>query len=212
MLAVVAGLTAVALGPMIWLDYLRQVRTLEHFWGSGTPDYMLNVRGSLTRLIGLDAHVMIDVMSYAVWLAAMVLAAAVLLRRRLDRPHDARPAYAFVIALALLTNPHLFVHDAAIWTVPVVLYAAAMRDAAGEWRRFVRFALLWPLFFAAADLLQVKAGRVAWFDPRIWALIAATAIIGWRWPSADEGQAVSDASAYAFRSGMNITARPGSVV
>jgi hypothetical protein len=155
---------------------------------------------------------MIDVMSYAVWLAAMVLAAAVLLRRRLDRPHDARPAYAFVIALALLTNPHLFVHDAAIWTVPVVLYAAAMRDAAGEWRRFVRFALLWPLFFAAADLMQVKAGRVAWFDPRIWALIAATAIIGWRWPSADEGQPVSDASAYSFPSGMNITARPGSVV
>ena len=42
-----------ALGPMIWLDYLHQVHGLERFWGSGTPDYMVNVRGALTRIFGL---------------------------------------------------------------------------------------------------------------------------------------------------------------
>ena len=118
MLAIVVAITAVALGPTIWFDYVHQVRVLEHFWGSGTPDQMLNVRGALTRMIGLDEHVRIDVVSDAVWLAAMVLVGVVLVRRRIDRAHDARPAYALVISVALLSNPHLFIHDAVIWTVP----------------------------------------------------------------------------------------------
>jgi hypothetical protein len=196
MLAIVVSITAVALGPMIWFDYLRQVRVLEHFWGSGTPDYMLNVRGALTRMIGLDEHVRIDAVSNAVWLAAMVLVGAVLVRRRIDKAHDARPAYAFAIAVALLSNPHLFVHDAVIWTVPLVLYAASIRDAAREWRPFAQFALLWPLVFAAAGALDIKSGRLTWLDPHTWVLIAATVIIGCRWPSADARQVVSRASGF----------------
>lgn len=195
-LAIVVAITAVALGPAIWFDYVRQVRVLEHFWGSGTPDYMLNVRGALTRLIGLDEHVRIDAVSDAVWLAAMVLVGVVLVRRRIDQAHDARPAYAFVIAMALLSNPHLFIHDAVIWTVPLVLYAAAIRDAEGEWRPFAQFALAWPLVFAAAGALDIKSGRLTWLDPHTWVLVAATVIIGCRWPSADERPVVSPASGF----------------
>src|SRR5205814_2001847 len=73
MLAVTAGMTALALGPTIWLDYLRHLGTLEHFWGTGTPVYMLNVRGMLTRTIGSGSHAGIDAVSYAIWLAALVL-------------------------------------------------------------------------------------------------------------------------------------------
>lgn len=196
MLAIVVAITAVALGPRIWVDYLYQVRVLEHFWGSGTPDYMLNVRGALTRMIGLDQHVWIDAVSDAVWLAAMVLVGAVLVRRRIDKAHDARPAYAFAVAVALLSNPHLFIHDAVIWTVPLVLYAAAIRDAAGEWRPFAQFALSWPLVFAAAGALGIQSGSLTWLDPHMWVLIAATVIIGCRWPSADERQTVSHASGF----------------
>jgi hypothetical protein len=196
MLAIIVAITAVALGPMIWFDYLHQVRALEHFWGSGTPDYMLNVRGALTRMIGLDEHVRIDAVSDAVWLAAMVLVGVVLVRRRIDKAHDARPAYAFVVAMALLSNPHLFVHDAVIWTVPLVLYAAAIRDAEGEWRPFAQFALSWPMVFAAAGALDIKSGRLTWFDPHTWLLIAATVIIGCRWPFVDERQTVSHASGF----------------
>src|ERR1041384_3502377 len=45
-----------------------------------------------------------------------------------------RSTFAFVLALALLTNPHLFVHDAVIWTVPLALYAAFLRDSAVDVR------------------------------------------------------------------------------
>ncbi len=194
MLIVTVAITALALGPMIWLDYLRQIGTLEHFWGTGTPVYMLNIRGSLTRMIGLGGHVGIDAVSYEVWLVAMVLVGMVFVRRRIDERDDARPAYAFAIAMALLSNPHLFIHDAVIWTVPLVLYAAAMRDAEREWRPFVQFALLWPVLFAAAGVLDVNSGRLTWLDPQMWILIATTAIIGSRWPAADEREAPSDSS------------------
>jgi hypothetical protein len=195
-LAIVVAITAAALGPTIWFDYVHQVRVLEHFWGSGTPDQMLNVRGALTRMIGLDEHVRIDAVSEAVWLAAMVLVGVVLVRRRIDKARDTRSAYAFVIAVALLSNPHLFIHDAVIWTVPLVLYAAALCDAAGAWRPFALFALSWPLVFAVAGSLDIKSGRLTWLDPHTWVLIAATVIIGCRWPSADERQTVSHASGF----------------
>jgi hypothetical protein len=194
MLMVTVAITALALGPMIWLDYLRHVGTLEHFWGSGTPVYMLNIRGMLTRLIGLGEHVRIDAVSYAVWLAAMVLVGVVFVRRRIGERQDARPAYAFGIAVALLSNPHLFMHDAIIWSIPLVLYAAAIRDAEGEWRPFVRCALLWPLLFAAAGAMDVNSGRLTWLDPQMWTLIATTAIIATRWPAADARLAPPDSS------------------
>jgi hypothetical protein len=187
-IAIIVVITGVALGPTIWLDYLRHVHHLEQFWGSGTPDYMLNVRGSLTRLIGLQEHVWIDTVSYAVWMAAMVVVGVTLVSRRIDKAHDARPAYAFVIAVGLLSNPHLFIHDAVIWTVPLVLYAATTRDAAGEWRPFAYFAVAAPLLFSAAGLLDVESGRLMWFDPQMCVLIAAAVIIGCRWLSTDEGK------------------------
>jgi Glycosyltransferase family 87 len=203
MLAIAVAITAVALGPTIWFDYVHQVRVLEHFWGNGTPDQMLNVRGALTRMIGLDEHVRIDAVSGAVWFAAMVLVGAMLVRRRIDKAHDARPAYAFVIAVALLSNPHLFIHDAVIWTVPLVLYTAAICDAGGAWRPFAQFALSWPLVFAVAGSLDIRSGGLTWLDPYTWVLVAATVIIGCRWPSTDERQTVS------HRASLRLDRAPG---
>src|SRR5205814_1755184 len=83
-------------------------------------------------------------------LAAMALIAVVLWRRRIDESDDARPAYAFAIALGLLSNPHLFMHDTVIWTVPLLLCAASMRDAGAAWAPFAIFALAWPAIFLVA--------------------------------------------------------------
>jgi hypothetical protein len=188
MLTAAVLITGLALGPAIWLDYLQHVHTLERFWGSGTPDYMVNVRGALTRMFGLGAHVWIDPACYAVWLGGMFLVGVTLLRRRTGQARDARPAYALAIAAALLTSPHLFIHDAIVWTIPLVLYTAARRDAAGDWRPFAYFALAWPLVFLAAGSLNIKSGQLTWLDPHTWVLVAATAMIAYRWPSDDVGE------------------------
>lgn len=194
--AIVLG-TALVIGPTIWIEYLTHVRQLERFWGSGTPDYMLNLRGALLRMFGLVHATWIDPLVYALWMAALCGAAVFVWRRAAAlTPSDPRSTFAFVLALALLTNPHLFVHDAVIWTVPLALYAAFLRDSAVDWSPFVRFALAWPVLFAIAGAHSVKSGRFMWIDPHLWAFVALTAMIGCGWLSLKQ---VEDASLVAAR-------------
>jgi hypothetical protein len=181
LIAASAVVTGIVLGPSVWIDYLRHVRPLEQFWGTGTPEYMLNVRGWLTRMFGVDAHVSIDAVSDLAWFAAMATTGALLLTRRLHERRDGRPAYAFVVAVMLASNPHVFVHDVVIWAVPLVLFAASRRDAGAEWQGFARFALLWPLLFAVGGFFDVKSAPLALIDPRGWALAAAACVIASSW-------------------------------
>src|SRR5262249_52562220 len=101
----------------------------------------------------------------------------VLLRRRDDLDDDGRPAFAFALAVALLSNPHLFVHDAAMWTIPLLLYTSAARDVGRDWLPFACFALAWPMLFAIGGAVDVKVPSLTWIDPRLWVLVAATIAI-----------------------------------
>jgi Glycosyltransferase family 87 len=177
-MAAAVVITAAALGPSIWIEYARHVRSLEHFWGSGTPDYMLNLRGILARIIGLGAHEAIERAAFILWLVGMAAVAAALLRRRVDRQADGRYAFACAMAVALVSNPHLFVHDAAMWAIPLLLCAAALRDDGHDWVPFARFALAWPLLFGIGGFFDVKVPALTLIDPRIWALFGATIAIG----------------------------------
>ena len=181
----VAAATALALGPMVWVDYARHVHYLEQFWGSGTPDYMLNARGVLTRVLGLDHAAEIDVVSYAIWLGALAAAVTVMCRRRLDRAADTRMEFAFVIAVGLFANPHLFIHDTLLWTIPLLLCAAALRDGGCDWQRFARFALAWPLVFAIAGRLDIRSGLLTLFDLHTWTFAAALIAIARHLPPAE---------------------------
>ncbi len=174
----VIAATTLALGASAWIEYLRHVHYLEQFWGTGTPDYMLNLRGALLRVVGLDHQASIERIAFAVWLAAMVLIAVVLWRRRIEESDDTRPAYAFAIALSLLSNPHLFIHDTVMWTVPLLLCAASMRDAGAAWRRFAIFALAWPAIYLMAGRLDIRSGPLTWLDLHTWSFVAATVVIG----------------------------------
>lgn len=199
-LLILAALTTAALGPSIWFDYATQVRHLEVFWGTGTPAYMLNVRGALTRMMGLSKPHAVDALAYATWMLAMVVVAMVLISRRVDRTNDTRSAYALVVAVALLTNPHLFVQDAVIWVVPLVLHAAAIRSASEEWWLFAPFALAWPVLFAATRLLDAGAGGHAmWLGPQMFAVTVAPLLIwrGWRPALRGTGQSATAVRAEA---------------
>jgi hypothetical protein len=179
-LALAAAITAVVLGPAIWLDYVRQVGPLEHFFAQGTPAHMLNLRGSLTRALGSSAQPSIDAAAYAIWITATLLVAGVFAYRRIHEAQDMRAAYALALAVALLSSPHLFVQDAVVWTVPLVLYAAALRDSGADWRPFAGFVLSWPLLFVVVRLVDLPGGQGPRLriDPLVMALIVATVVIG----------------------------------
>jgi hypothetical protein len=199
----VAVATAAALGIDVWLDFARRVHYLEQFWGSGTPDYMLNVRGALTRVVGLDRSPSIDTSAYALFFAALAISAAVLWRRRTEVERDTRPDYAFVLAVGLLCNPHLFIHDTVIWIVPLTLCAASMREAGANWRPFTLFALAWPLVFLVAGRVAVRSGPLAWIDPHTWTFVAAIVMIARHLPpiqTQNESQSVRLLTAEVYRS------------
>lgn len=193
----VAGITTLVVGPAAWLEYVRHVQYLEQFWGSGTPDYMLNARGALARIFGVERHAAVDSAAYATWLAGIAIVAGTLWRIRRGQT-DARIVYAFSVAVGLFTNPHLFIHDAVIWTVVLVLGAAAIRDAGAEWRGFAAFALAWPPVFAIAGRLDIRSGPLTLLDLHTWTFAAAIVLIGRRLSS---GRPMPDrAAAPGFRS------------
>jgi len=168
--------TAAALGPGVWIEYLRRVHDLEQFWGTGTPDYMLNARGALTRVFGLGRQAAIDRVAYVAWVAGLGGAAAMLWRSR--DAADSRTSFAFAIGLGLFTNPHLFIHDTMLWIVPLVLAAASMRDAGDEWEPFTVFALAWPVIFLVAGRLDIRSGPLTIVDLHTWTFVCAAVVIG----------------------------------
>jgi glycosyl transferase family 87 len=179
-LALAAAITAAVLGPGIWLDYARQVGHLEQFFAQGTVAHMLNLRGSLTRALGASAEPSIDAAAYAIWIVATLLVAVVFASRRIHEAQDTRAAYGLALAVALLSTPHLFVQDAVLWTVPVALYTAALRDSGANWRPFAGFVLSWPILFVVVRLVDLAGGQAPRLriDPLVVALIVATVVIG----------------------------------
>jgi hypothetical protein len=173
--AAVAAVTALVLGPRIWLDYVRSVGGLERFFGTGTPDYMMNLRGAITRLAGGAASPdSVYVAAAAAWLAALA-ALAMALVRRTARAADARADLALTLAVGLLFCPHLFVQDAVLWVGALALHVAALRACGARWMPFAAFALAWPLVFAISRAVDLGGGGgpLLRVDPVVVVMVAA---------------------------------------
>jgi hypothetical protein len=170
--------TAAALGTTIWTTYLLHLRELEPYWGTGTPGHMRNIRGLLTRVVGSIGQPAIDAASYGVWIAGTLLVACALFAWRLHKATDIRPGYSLALAVGLLVSPHLFVQDVVVWTIPLMLYTAALRDAGRRWQPFATFALCWPVLFAVGHFADIRTGDPALsVETQVAALIAAAAMI-----------------------------------
>ena len=140
MFLVSAIVTSAILGPMIWIDYVRHVGQLEAFFGTGTPEYMMNVRGVMSRDAALLGAQTIDRMAFGLWIASAIGLAAALWHWRVHERDDVRAPYALAVATTLLCGPHLFVQDAVIWAVPLAFLVP----------EFATFAVMVPLVFAVA--------------------------------------------------------------
>ncbi|HVU53235.1 MAG TPA: glycosyltransferase 87 family protein [Polyangia bacterium] len=147
--------TALALGPRVWWDYLSGLPALERYFGVGTPDHMPTVRGLLTRLVGVGRHrALVDALSVAAWLGALAAAGVLAVRARAT---DGRAAFAAALAFGALASPHLFPQDVLLWIAPLALVLSCSREGAPEtWRARSRLALAWPLWFVLARALDIR--------------------------------------------------------
>jgi hypothetical protein len=135
----VAAATMAVLGASVYRDYVAAVPKLEPFWGNAGPRFMVNFRGTLSRLFGEDAAFVTP----ATWVgvAGATLAGYWLARRRAP----AEAGWPAALALALVFSPHLFLHDALLWVVPLALSHRELRRASRDPLSFDLFALSWPL-------------------------------------------------------------------
>jgi hypothetical protein len=176
-IAVVLGLTsAIVLGKMIWFNYLASLHELEQFFAAGTPAYMMNLRGALTRVVPAISGDGVDVLSVAAWVVALAALGIVLVRR----PAASQPAFAsdfaLTLAVALFFNPHLFPQDTVIWIVMLVVFVQASREQDGRWVSFASFALCWPILFAVARTMDAASGSVHHLTPAYVLTFAAVVV------------------------------------
>jgi hypothetical protein len=151
---------------------VRNLHGLEKFFAAGTPDYMLNLRGLLTRAAPMLSANAVYTLSCTAWLAAIGLLASALARgRRTGESHLDRD-FARTTAVALLFCPHLFLQDAVLWTVPLVLYVAAAPADAKAAAGLACVLVLFPLVFAAAQAVDVWTANRLVVNPVVLLTVA----------------------------------------
>jgi alpha-1,2-mannosyltransferase len=142
--AVAVVVTMLVLGRDIWRSYFTALPVLERWWGKGGPEFMVNFRGALVRLLGEDGTPAMSLTIYGA-LAVATVAIYVAVRRRLARGAPDAAGWPGALALGLLFNPHLFLHDAMLWTVPIALTFEQLRRAGRDTTSLAILALSWPL-------------------------------------------------------------------
>jgi hypothetical protein len=157
--APIVALATAVLGVGAWRAYPEAVRHLEGFVAGGSHDHMLNLRGLLSRLFGLDHDRAIVAVCTAAF-AATTFVAYVWLRRQARRGPIPLTAFAAALALELPTSLHLHLQDVLVWTIPLVVFSTRSGAAAAWSRRFAPFALAWPLAFVVAYATEAASGHL----------------------------------------------------
>ncbi|MDB4979971.1 MAG: hypothetical protein JWM82_723 [Myxococcales bacterium] len=152
--AALAALTMAVLGVHIYSDYLVSLPRLEPYWGVGLPHYMVNLRGTLIRLFAAD-HRTVSTLTAAGFVAS-IGAAYIVARREADGRRPDGETWSVVLAVGLILNPHLFIHDVILWTVPLVLFYAQLERQGAHSTPFAAFVLSWPLVGVVNDLLEQR--------------------------------------------------------
>ncbi len=147
---VIVGVTAAALGPSIWPDYLRWLAaTASYFDHYGVyPAVMINLKGTLTLWLGVERAPLIQTITGIALLAGVLGVSIFWARRRWEpgRPLFDLP-FSFTLLLGALLSPHQYQHDCLIYALPVALFYNALRRGGRPTRPLTAFLLTWPVLF-----------------------------------------------------------------
>jgi hypothetical protein len=151
-MALLVGISAWALGPAIWADYLIVLgKAATAFGRQGIdPEAMVNLKGTLTRLLGPGHSAWINALS-ALGLALGMVAIVAL--RRGSRPAgeaDFDRRFSGAMAMGLFLSPHANPQDGLLLALPGIAgyaYLRGARPASGLLRAFEGIALGFPILW-----------------------------------------------------------------
>jgi len=146
----IVGVTSAFLGPSIWPDYLRWLAaTSGYFDRFGVyPEDMVNLKGTLTLLWGVERASLIQKLSIGA-LAAGAVGILALWGRACWAPQQ--PEFdlrlAFTLTMGILLSPHQNLHDSLTLTLPGVLFYDSWYRTGQPTRPLTAFLLTWPVLF-----------------------------------------------------------------
>ncbi len=146
----ILGATSAILGPSIWPDYLRWLAaTSGYFDRFGVyPEDMVNLKGTLTLLWGVERASLIQKWSIGALAAGAVGILALWGRARwAPQPPEFDLRLAITLTLGALLSPHQNVHDSLTLTLPGVLFYDSWYRTGQPTRPLTAFLLTWPVLF-----------------------------------------------------------------
>ncbi len=175
---VLAVVSLPALGSRVYLDYVGLLAEYTSAFDrySVTPQSMWNARGTLTLLLGRDHTSLINTLSYAVLIGALV-GLALLWRRHWDPGTPAfQLRFALTVIVGLLVSPHLNTHDGLLLTLPAALGYHAMRLETGHRNAYAAFVLACPIAMLLVDQFGLTPPIFGAIRPPV---VLAVILAGW---------------------------------
>jgi hypothetical protein len=151
-MALLVGISAWALGPAIWADYLIVLgKAATAFGRQGIdPEAMVNLKGTLTRLLGPGHGVWINALSALGLALGMVAIVALGRGSRPAGEADFDRRFSGAMAMGLFLSPHVNPQDGLLLALPGIAGYAYLRracPASGLLRAFEGIALGFPLLW-----------------------------------------------------------------
>jgi hypothetical protein len=177
--AAAALITTTVLGRSVWRDYATALPALERHFGNGTPMYMHNLRGIVTRA-GLESQA--TAVAWGALALGLAAAAAWWMRSAAaTSPHCQHAELATAVALGIVLSPHAFVQDLALVPVMVWHLARARRPSLpfpwGPWGApWGAFVLSLPLWAALSEGIEGAFPGALPFMPLTGAVLVLAAM------------------------------------
>jgi hypothetical protein len=155
-MAIIFGMTAVMISPSIWLRYLELlVKTGNYFDRFGIyPKMMYNLKGTLTLILGSNNAPLIQILSLGILGIGMIGTSALWARTQWLPLSPKFDLYlAFTLILGAFLNPHQYLHDCLIITLPIVIFYEYLRRTNRSTRTLTVFLLTWPALFLIEEFV-----------------------------------------------------------
>lgn len=176
---IIVGWTAAVLGPSIWLDYLQWLSaTSGYFDRFGVyPEGMINLKGTLTRLLGVEQASLIQTVS-GIALGGGALGVLILWAWRQWKPQQPifNLWFSFTLTLGSLLSLHQNQQDCLMAVLPATLFYTYLRPRGPGAHTAAYFLLSWPIIFLIDEFLLQKALLV-----RLPVLLTLTLLIWTGW-------------------------------
>jgi hypothetical protein len=146
---VLAVISSWILGWKIWIDYFSFARSMTGYFGEMgfSPEFMYNLRGLLTIVLGYKYDGLINILSILGFICSAITTIWIWREQFFSKRADFELRLALTILLGIFFNLHLYPQDGLMLVAPVVIFLAYLRKYKHPLNIFATINLIFPSIF-----------------------------------------------------------------